>query len=71
MKRWLAFLLALACTLCAAPAMAVEDEVRTTVLVYMSGSDLESEDASGTSDIQEMLRANVPAGGPLLSLIHI
>ena len=70
MKRWLAFLLALACMFCAAPAMAAEDEMRTTVLVYMSGSDLESEDASGTADIQEMLRANVPADGPLTVLVE-
>ena len=70
MKRRLAFLLALACVFCAAPAMAAEAAMRTTVLVYMSGSDLESEDGSGTADIQEMLRANVPADGPLSVLVE-
>ena len=70
MKRRLAFLLALTCMFCAAPAMAAENEMHTTVLVYMSGSDLESEDASATADIQEMLRANVPADGALTVLVE-
>ena len=70
MRRRLAFLLALACMFCAAPAMAAEGAMRTTVLVYMSGSDLESVDGSATADIQEMLRANVPADGPLTVLVQ-
>ncbi len=70
MKRRLAFLLALACMFCATPAMAAEGAMRTTVLIYMSGSDLESVDGSATADIQEMLRANVPADGPLTVLVQ-
>ncbi|MDO5323633.1 MAG: clostripain-related cysteine peptidase [Clostridia bacterium] len=70
MRRRLAFLLALACVFCAVPAMAAEGAMRTTVLIYMSGSDLESEDGSATADIQEMLRANVPADGPLSVLVE-
>lgn len=70
MKRWLVFLLALACIVCAAPASAAQGAMRTTVLIYMSGSDLESEDGSATADIQEMLRANVPADGPLTVLVQ-
>ena len=70
MKRQLAFLLALACMFCSVPAMAAEGAMRTTVLIYMSGSDLESEDGSATADIQEMLRANVPADGSLTVLVQ-
>ena len=70
MKRRLAFLLALACMFCSIPAMAAEGALRTTVLIYMSGSDLESEDGSATADIQEMLRANVPADGSLTVLVQ-
>lgn len=70
MKRRLAFLLALACMFCAVPAMAAEVAMRTTVLIYMSGSDLESVDGSATADIQEMLRANVPADGSLTVLVQ-
>ena len=36
----------------------------------MSGSDLESEDGSATADIQEMLRANIPADGSLSVLVQ-
>lgn len=70
MKQRLAFLLALACMFCAAPAMAAEDEMRTTVLIYMSGSDLESADGSATADIHEMLRANIPEDGALTVLVE-
>ena len=70
MRRRLAFLLALACMFCSVPAMAAEGAMRTTVLIYMSGSDLESEDGSATADIQEMLRANVPADGSLTVLVQ-
>ena len=40
MRRRLAYLLALACMFCSIPAMAAEGAMRTTVLIYMSGSDL-------------------------------
>ena len=70
MKRWLACLLALLCLLSAIPALAAQGEVRTTVLIYMSGSDLERVDGSATADIEEMLRANVPVDGPLNVLVE-
>ena len=70
MRRRLAYLLALACMFCSIPAMAAEGAMRTTVLIYMSGSDLESVDGSATADIQEMLRANVPADGSLTVLVQ-
>ena len=70
MKRRLAALLALICFVTAIPAFAAEREVRTTVLIYMSGSDLERVDGSATADIQEMVRAKVPADGPLTVLVE-
>ena len=70
MKRRLAALLALICFVTAFPAFAAGREIRTTVLIYMSGSDLERVDGSATVDIQEMVRANVPADGPLTVLVE-
>ena len=69
MKRWFWMLpvLALLGMLCA-PALG--EEMRTTVLVYISGADLESEDASATADIQEMVRAGVQASGPVTVLVE-
>jgi hypothetical protein len=41
-----------------------------TVMVYLCGTDLESEDGSGTSDLEEMLSAGIESGGPVNVLIE-
>lgn len=67
--RWFPALLALLLLL--SPVVRAEaDAPRTTVLIYMSGSDLESEDASASADLLEMVRAGVPADGPVRVLVQ-
>ena len=60
MKRIL-YLLALAALLLAAclPAACAEGEARLTLMVYISGSDLESNGGAATTDIAEMLRSGM------------
>jgi hypothetical protein len=41
-----------------------------TIMVYLCGTDLESEDGSGTSDLEEMLSAGLEADGPVQVLIE-
>ena len=45
-----------------------EQAITTTILVYLCGSDLESEDSSATDDLQEMIRAGIMPGGPVTLL---
>ncbi len=41
-----------------------------TIMVYLCGTDLESEDGSGTSDMEEMMCAGLEADGPVKVLIE-
>ena len=61
--------LLLACIL-AVPTPALAEETSTTVLVYMAGSDLESETGSGSADLREMVKAGIPASGSLRVLVQ-
>lgn len=48
------------------PLPALAGEITTTILIYMCGSDLETEDRSATDDIMEMIRSGVMPGGPVI-----
>jgi hypothetical protein len=47
-----------------------EGDSSFTIMVYLCGTDLESEDGSGTSDLEEMLSAGLEADGPVQVLIE-
>ena len=60
-RRWLCLLLALALCAFALPARA--EQAAWTVLVYLCGSDLESQTGQASEDIREMLSSGAGASG--------
>lgn len=63
-------LIALAALLLASIVPAQAAAARTTVLVYMCGSDLESEGANGTADMEEMIAAGIQPDGDVTVLVE-
>ena len=63
-------LIALAALLFATILSACASAARTNVLVYMSGSDLESESASGTADLNEMVAAGIDPDAEVTVLVE-
>ena len=63
-------LIALAALLLLLLAPACAGAMRTSVLVYMSGSDLESEAASATADLREMIAAGIASDGEITILVE-
>ena len=63
-------LIALAALLFATILSACASAARTNVLVYMSGSDLESESASGTADLNEMVAAGIGPDAEVTVLVE-
>ena len=71
-KKLFSLLLALAlaasvCPLAAAPGLAEGNKV--TILAYVCGSDLESEDGEATDDIREMISSGIGKSGALTVLV--
>lgn len=61
--------LVLLCVLLAAGWTGACAAERTTVLIYMCGSDLESDVGSATADLNEIIRADLPAAGDVRVLV--
>ena len=61
--------LVLLCVLLAAGWTGACAAERTTVLIYMCGSDLESDIGSATADLNEIIRADLPADGDVRVLV--
>ena len=68
MRRTLCLLLALACATLALPAVHAE-QAEWTVLVYLCGSNLESEYGQASEDIREMLASGAGASGSVNVLV--
>ena len=63
------------CLLCALILLlplpvSAQDEITTTVLIYMCGSDLETESSLASQDLQEMIAAGIPENSHLTVLVE-
>ena len=65
MKKALSLLLALALLLALIPAGASAASQTFTLMVYMCGTDLESDGGLATADLREMIASGVTPGGKL------
>ncbi len=69
MKRTLSLLLTLL-VLCSCVPTALAAQQTFTLMVYLCGTDLESDGAAATADLREIIGAGVPADGPVTVYIQ-
>ncbi|MEA4928274.1 MAG: clostripain-related cysteine peptidase [Candidatus Limiplasma sp.] len=70
MRKALSILLALSLLLALAPAASAASASTFTLMVYLCGTDLESDGGMATADLQEMVASGVKPGGKLQVIIQ-
>ena len=70
MKRMLALLLTVTVLMALAPATSLAADTTFTLMVYMCGTDLESDGGLATADLNEMIASKIPAHGNLIVYVQ-